>query len=194
MRFNMTVRYQCICMIISSQFLLASAYVEAASSESFEEIEWIQLMPKDDLDALLNPPDFLANIQDGSQQDSMASLSEIAEENETVRRFQQALTSVRLIESFDKKAVKIPGFVVPLKSDEQQRVTEFFIVPYFGACLHLPPPPPNQMIYGKVAEGFKLSQLTEPFWFEGVIHIETTNNITGTSAYGMVLDSIQAFE
>jgi hypothetical protein len=78
MRFNMTVRYQCICMIISSQFLLASAYVEAASSESFEEIEWIQLMPKDDLDALLNPPDFLANIQDGSQQDSMASLSEIA--------------------------------------------------------------------------------------------------------------------
>jgi hypothetical protein len=90
--------------------------------------------------------------------------------------------------------VKIPGFVVPLKSDEQQRVTEFFIVPYFGACLHLPPPPPNQMIYGKVAEGFKLSQLTEPFWFEGVIHIETTNNITGTSAYGMVLDSIQAFE
>jgi hypothetical protein len=194
MRFNMTVRYQCICMIISSQFLLASAYVEAASSESFEEIEWIQLMPKDDLDALLNPPDFLANIQDGSQQDSMASLSEIAEENETVRRFQQALTSVRVIESFDKKAVKIPGFVVPLKSDEQQRVTEFFIVPYFGACLHLPPPPPNQMIYGKVAEGFKLSQLTEPFWFEGVIHIETTNNITGTSAYGMVLDSIQAFE
>jgi hypothetical protein len=181
-------------MIISSQFLLASAYVEAASSESFEEIEWIQLMPKDDLDALLNPPDFLANIQDGSQQDSMASLSEIAEENETVRRFQQALTSVRVIESFDKKAVKIPGFVVPLKSDEQQRVTEFFIVPYFGACLHLPPPPPNQMIYGKVAEGFKLSQLTEPFWFEGVIHIETTNNITGTSAYGMVLDSIQAFE
>jgi hypothetical protein len=194
MRFNMTVRYQCICMIISSQFLLASAYVEAASSESFEEIEWIQLMPKDDLDALLNPPDFLANIQDGSQQDSMASLSEIAEENETVRRFQQALTSVRVIKSFDKKAVKIPGFVVPLKSDEQQRVTEFFIVPYFGACLHLPPPPPNQMIYGKVAEGFKLSQLTEPFWFEGVIHIETTNNITGTSAYGMVLDSIQAFE
>lgn len=194
MRFNMTVRYQCICMIISSQFLLASAYVEAASSESFEEIEWIQLMPKDDLDALLNPPDFLANIQDGSQQDSMASLSEIAEENETVRRFQQALTSVRVIESFDKKAVKIPGFVVPLKSDEQQRVTEFFIVPYFGACLHLPPPPPNQMIYGKVAEGFKLSQLTEPFWFEGVIHIETTNNLTGTSAYGMVLDNIYVFE
>ena len=194
MRFNMTVSYQCICMIISCLFLLASAYVEAASSEPFEEIEWIQLMPKDDLHALLNPPDFLVNIQDGSKQDSMASLSEVAEENEAVRRFEQALTSVRVIESFDKKAVKIPGFMVPLKSDEQQRVTEFFIVPYFGACLHMPPPPPNQMIYGKVTEGFKLSQLTEPFWFEGVIHIETTNNLTGTSTYTMVLDNIQVFE
>ena len=181
-------------MIISSVFLLAPVYVEAASSEPFEEIEWIQLMPKDDLHALLNPPDFLVNIQDGSKQDSMASLSEVAAENEAVRRFEQALTSVRVIESFDKKAVKIPGFMVPLRSDEQQRVTEFFIVPYFGACLHMPPPPPNQMIYGKVTEGFKLSQLTEPFWFEGVIHIETTNNLTGTSTYTMVLDNIQVFE
>ena len=194
MLFNLILKCQYICMIISSVFLLAPIYVEAASSEPFEEIEWIQLMPKDDLHALLNPPDFLVNIQDGSKQDSMASLSEVAEENEAVRRFEQALTSVRVIESFDKKAVKIPGFMVPLRSDEQQRVTEFFIVPYFGACLHMPPPPPNQMIYGKVTEGFKLSQLTEPFWFEGVIHIETTNNLTGTSTYTMVLDNIQVFE
>jgi hypothetical protein len=194
MRFNLFVKYQCICLIISCVFLLAPVYVEAASSELYEEIEWIQLMPQDDLHALLNPPDFLVNIQDGSKQDSMASLSEVAEENEAVRRFEQALTSVRVIESFDKKAVKIPGFMVPLISDEQQRVTEFFIVPYFGACLHMPPPPPNQMIYGKVTEGFELSQLTEPFWFEGVIHIETTNNLTGTSAYGMVLDNIYVFE
>ena len=194
MRFNLFVKYQCICLIISCVFLLAPVYVEAASSELYEEIEWIQLMPQDDLHALLNPPDFLVNIQDGSKQDSMASLSEVAEENEAVRRFEQALTSARVIESFDKKAVKIPGFMVPLISDEQQRVTEFFIVPYFGACLHMPPPPPNQMIYGKVTEGFELSQLTEPFWFEGVIHIETTNNLTGTSAYGMVLDNIYVFE
>jgi hypothetical protein len=194
MRFNLFVKYQCICLIISCVFLLAPVYVEAASSELYEEIEWIQLMPQDDLHALLNPPDFLVNIQDGSKQDSMASLSEVAEENEAVRRFEQALTSVRVIENFDKKAVKIPGFMVPLISDEQQRVTEFFIVPYFGACLHMPPPPPNQMIYGKVTEGFELSQLTEPFWFEGVIHIETTNNLTGTSAYGMVLDNIYVFE
>ena len=132
MRFNMFVKYQCICMNISYVFLLMPIYVEAASNEIYQEIEWIQLMPKDDLDALLNPPDFLTDIQDGSKQDSMASLSEIVGESDAARRFQQALTSVRIIESFDKKAIKIPGFMVPLEYDEQQRVTDFFIVPYLN--------------------------------------------------------------
>jgi uncharacterized protein len=99
-----------------------------------------------------------------------------------------------LSESFDNKAIKIPGFMVPIKSDEQQRVIEFFIVPYFGACLHMPPPPPNQIIYGKVAEGFKQEHLYESFWFEGVIHIELTNSLMGTSAYAMTLNKISVYE
>ena len=175
-------------------FGFSFVHAEETNTQGYQEIEWVQLMPKDDLDALLNPPEFLANIQDGSEQDSVDALADVADQDETTRRFQKALTSVRVIKDFDNKSVKIPGFVVPLQSDEQQRVTEFFIVPYFGACLHMPPPPPNQMIYGKVKKGFELAQLTEPFWFEGVIHIETMSNTTGTSAYGMTLDNIRAFE
>jgi len=173
---------------------LISTCVQAADTAVYEEIEWIQLMPKEDLDVLLNPPDFFADIQDGSEQDSVSALTEVAKENEAVRRFKEALTSERVIKSFDKKKVRIPGFIVPLMTDEQQRVTEFFIVPYFGACLHMPPPPPNQMIHGKLAEGFELSQLNNPFWFEGSMRIETINNETGTSAYGMTLDNISAYE
>ncbi|MFT2089691.1 DUF3299 domain-containing protein [Paraglaciecola sp. 2405UD69-4] len=173
-------------------FALTSTAI--AATQDYQEVEWIELMPQDDLDALLNPPDYLSGIQDGSEQDSVDALSSMTTQDSTTQRFQQALTSVRVIDEFDNKSIKIPGFVVPLKSDEQQRVTEFFIVPYFGACLHMPPPPPNQMIHGKVEEGFELAQLTEPFWFEGVLHIETMSNATGTSAYGMTLDNIQAYE
>src|SRR5690606_18432104 len=42
--------------------------------------------------------------------------------------------------------VRIPGFMVPLE-DTETRVTEFLLVPYFGACIHTPPPPPNQMVH-----------------------------------------------
>lgn len=173
---------------------LISTWVQASEPGNYEEIEWVQLMPKEDLDILLNPPDMLLGIEDGSELDSIDALSEVAQEDEAVRRFQEALTSQRVIESFDNKKIRIPGFVVPLMTDEDKRVTEFFIVPYFGACLHMPPPPPNQMIHGKVKKGFELSQLNEPFWFEGSISIEITDNALGTSAYGMSLDNISVYE
>ena len=181
-------------LIILSVLWFASANAEVDNEPNYLEIEWVELIPKDDLDALLTPPEYLSNIQDGSEQDSVEALSNAAVQDLTTQRFQQALTSVRVIDKFNNQAVKIPGFVVPLRTDEQQRVTEFFIVPYFGACLHMPPPPPNQMIHSKAETGIELAQLTEPFWFEGVIHIETISNITGTSAYGMTLDNIQAYE
>jgi hypothetical protein len=167
---------------------------QGANEKIYEEIEWIQLMPEDDLEALLNPPDFLADIQDGSELDSVDALSNMTTDNEIALRFEQALTSTRVIDSFSQKSVRIPGFMVPLTSDEQQRVTEFFIVPYFGACLHMPPPPPNQIIFGKVKQGFELSKLDMPFWFEGRINIETISNTTGTAAYGMILDNIREYE
>tara|TARA_R110002050_G_scaffold251531_4_gene389757 strand:+ start:2039 stop:2629 length:591 start_codon:yes stop_codon:yes gene_type:complete len=178
--------------------LLFAMPTYAAKDSTYQEIEWVQLMPNDDLAALLNPPDYLSNIEDGSVQDSIEALSNALSDspttNDTIRRFQKALTSVRVIKTFDNKAIRIPGYMVPLASDEQQNVTEFFIVPYFGACLHMPPPPPNQMIYGKIAEGFKLTGLTEAFWFEGTLHIETTDTETGTSAYGMTINNIHVFE
>jgi hypothetical protein len=177
-----------------SMLFLAPFLVKVANAQSYTEIEWVQLLPEDDLAALLNPPDYLADIQDGSAQDNVDALSTFTDKDDTTRRFQKALESVRVIESFDNKSVRIPGFVVPLVSDGQQKITEFFIVPYFGACLHMPPPPPNQMIHGKVTEGFELTELTAPFWFEGVIHIKTMSNLTGTSAYTMALDNIIPYE
>jgi hypothetical protein len=84
--------------------------------------------------------------------------------------------------------------VVPLAIDENNLVTEFFIVPYFGACLHLPPPPPNQIIFAKVTEGFELDSLYNPFWFEGQLMIEQNENDLGTSAYTLKLDSLYLYE
>ncbi|GAA6183101.1 DUF3299 domain-containing protein [Aliiglaciecola sp. NS0011-25] len=167
---------------------------QAESNPIYDEIEWIELMPQSDLDALLDPPDFLNEIKDGSELDSVQALSGMSEKSENVERFQQALTSTRIIQSFDKKSIRIPGFIVPLSSDDQKRVVEFFIVPYFGACLHMPPPPPNQIIYGKFSKGIKLTQLDVAFWFEGVINIETNSNETGTSAYAMTLDNIEIYD
>ncbi|WP_233499671.1 DUF3299 domain-containing protein [Glaciecola sp. KUL10] len=163
------------------------------SNAEYLEIEWIQLMPKDDLNALLNPPEVLLDIEDGASNDNLDSLDKLSETDENAKRFKQALTSTRVIESYHNKRIRIPGFMVPLESNEDQLITEFFIVPYFGACLHLPPPPPNQIIHGRFEQGVELNSLQDPFWFDGTIIIELTENDLGQSAYTMQLDKVILF-
>lgn len=160
-------------------------------SPNFQEVNWTELMPKDDLDALLNPPDYISQIADGSAQDKLESLPELSNTNtpKAPDRYQQALESTRVIETFKNKKVRLPGFIVPLQNNDEQQITEFFIVPYFGACLHLPPPPPNQMVHVTFPQGIALQDLYTPFWFEGTLFIQTNSNESGTSAYAMTLNN-----
>lgn len=180
---------------VSLCLLMASyAAAEKAAEGEYQTIEWIQLMPEDDLAALLNPPDALQGIADGSAQDNIDSLGELTEGDEPGKRFYEALKSTKIVETFANKAIRLPGFVVPLASDEEQRVTEFFIVPYFGACLHTPPPPPNQIVYVKMEKGFELESIYSPFWFEGTLKIAQTDHSLGSSAYSINLDKLYPYE
>lgn len=181
------------CLIISLASLIFTCESEAQNS-SYEEVEWTQLMPKDDLDALLNPPEYLYDIEDGSEEDTLENLDAKPFENEKDKRYHQALSSARVIESYNNTNIRIPGFIVPLESEEGKRITEFFVVPYFGACLHLPPPPPNQIIYVNFEQGVELESLYDAFWFEGKLTINTVENELGTSAYQFKLDRVLPYE
>jgi hypothetical protein len=64
--------------------------------------------------------------------------------------------------------VRIPGYVLPLEFDGT-RVREFLLVPFVGACIHVPAPPPNQMVLVRTTESFEVSALYEPVWVEGVL-------------------------
>jgi len=85
----------------------------------------------------------------------------------------------------DGQSLRIPGFVVPLDS-EGEVVKEFLLVPYFGACLHYPPPPPNQIVYVRYSQGLQLEDLWQPVWVEGTIHtqIQTVEGVA-TAGYSI---------
>jgi len=161
---------------------------------NYEEIDWVALMPEDDLSALLNRPEFLNDIADGSAADSVDDFASKQLEDEQAQRYQQALVSTRVIEAFDGKAIRIPGFIVPLEQNDEQKATAFFVVPYFGACLHMPPPPPNQILYVEYKEGIAVENLYDPYWFEGTVKIDNHESALGTSAYSLVLDSFALYE
>ena len=87
------------------------------------------------------------------------------------------------LKKLDGKMVRIPGFVVPL-DDFQEEGAEFLLVPYYGACVHTPPPPPNQIVMvgmsGKKA--VKLN-LFDAVWMSGRLKIASVESPYGTVGY-----------
>lgn len=186
-----------IAILLNIWFCIAIPMAHAngpQSDETFQETDWMALIPKEDLDALLNPPDFLSDIADGSEQDSVDLLQSNSDLDAQGKRFQQALVSTNVVAEYDGKSIRIPGFIVPLESASEQKVTEFFIVPYFGACLHMPPPPPNQIIHVVDEQGIELHNLYDPFWFEGRLQLKTVETETGVSAYAMTLHQVIPYQ
>ena len=181
-----------ITLVVITAFCLITFASSAAAQ--YREVEWTELMPKEDLAALLDPPDFLNGIEDGSQQDSVAALNQRDITDQKAERYRDALSSTRPIAEFDQQAIRIPGYIVPLAQNEQRRVTSFFVVPYFGACLHMPPPPPNQILFVNYPQGIELQNLQQPFWFEGKLNIEISKHDLGTSAYTLHVDNYQLYE
>jgi len=80
--------------------------------------------------------------------------------------------------------VSVPGFIAPLEQTNG-RITEFLLVPYFGACIHLPPPPANQTVYVKVAPdyGIEIEDSYEPVWVSGALTINSVSTDIGVASY-----------
>jgi hypothetical protein len=90
----------------------------------------------------------------------LARREEIAEKN---RKLAGAVNT-----SLDGKLVRMPGYVLPLEFSGRQ-VTEFLLVPWVGACIHTPPPPPNQIVHVKPEKPLEIKGAFDPVWVTGRI-------------------------
>ncbi|MFA0146918.1 DUF3299 domain-containing protein [Vibrio lentus] len=81
---------------------------------------------------------------------------------QTMKASAEAITT-----EFDGKKVRVPGFIVPLEFSEGMTATEFLLVPVAGACIHMPPPPANQIVKVSFPEGFQVQNVQYPVWVEG---------------------------
>ena len=91
----------------------------------------------------------------------------------------------KTVASLDGKAIRLGGYPVPLENDAKGRVTEFFLVPYPGACIHVPPPPPNQIVLVRYPQGLKLTDIYTPLWVSGTLKIEQVSNDLADAAYAI---------
>jgi hypothetical protein len=116
---------------------------------------------------------------------SLKTISELESEgvevNALLARFEEVEAEIRRQESvvdekLDGQFIRLPGYALPLEYDGAA-IQEFLLVPYVGACIHVPPPPQNQMVFVKLAEPFIITDLFTPVWITGRVKIQQTETI-----------------
>lgn len=146
------------------------APVEAAEVE----LDWLAMMPKEEL-AAMERGDAPEVEHNGNRQ--MAQFG-----------------TFRTVDSVLNRPVRLPGYVVPLANSADGRLTEFLFVPYYGACIHVPPPPPNQIVHVKLSEPVPMPDIYAPFFLSGSLRAERLNDELAGSAYTMADARLKPYE
>ena len=106
----------------------------------------------------------------------------------------QDLPDAPVVKELDGQQVRLPGYIVPLEVSEAGRTTDFLLVPYFGACIHVPPPPSNQIVHVKSEVWVKLEELYQPYWVEGAMQVKPSTSELADAGYQMEAQKIYVYE
>jgi hypothetical protein len=144
----------------------------------YKETAWDALMPAD-----WNPAkDFqaldLANLSDSDPRAAKA-----------LEQLRSALDNAPVVSTLNGTRIRIAGFTVPLESARGQ-ISEFLLVPYFGACIHTPPPPANQIIHVTPVKPFKTDQAIAAVWVSGALETVRSETGLGNAGYRMRAEAI----
>ncbi len=163
--------------------------ISSASNQDdgFTEIDWDALMPED-----FRPEQLLMKYMD-----QIAALPDDDDPRalELYGIMQAELNNAPINKALAGKSVKLPGFIAPLENVDG-KVSEFLLVPYFGACIHVPPPPVNQTVLVKTLadSAIDAEDWMEPVWVLGKIQAEGESTDIGNAGYRIMDARVEIFE
>ena len=166
----------------------------------FEEVFWVRTLDPEARQHVV--PEILANAEiferelrgEGVDIDTM--IADYAAWKTAVERRGSVL-----VDSLDGKPIRMPGYLLPLNFSPDGQ-NEFLLVPYLGACIHVPPPPPNQIVFVQTAEPFVVRGLYTPVWVTGQMSTRSSTRalffVDGTAdidvGYALRVEDIQPYE
>ena len=148
------------------------------------ELSWDDLVPAD------APPPVFPELP----MHDLADLGDVLLGEADATTSMPQATGQPVVQALDGQRVRLPGYIVPLDMTERGRVIEFLLVPYYGACIHVPPPPSNQIVHAVSELGVAIQELWQPFWIEGTMHTESISSELAEAGYRMKAEKIYAYE
>ncbi|NUZ06683.1 DUF3299 domain-containing protein [Piscinibacter koreensis] len=152
----------------------------AEKAASIRRLSWDELIPKD-----WDPQKFFRDKQVGAVREG--DVGERALMREMRQIWDNAPTRLEL----NGLVVKLPGYVVPVEMLVGD-IKEFLLVPYFGACVHTPPPPANQLVYVTL-EAPKPLKTMDVVWVTGTMRTERNGSPFGNSGYRLEASAVEPY-
>ncbi len=164
--------------------LIAASFALVASALADEpmQIKWEDLMPEGELERLSQL--YAEQGIGAAAGPEMGGMDPAAPQ----------IGTFNVVEELNGELIRMPGFVLPFDYNPRGRISEFLLVPYFGACIHTPPPPPNQVIFVRTEKPVEIKELWAPVWVEGVLRTEKNLNGLGDAAYTLDLTHIEPYD
>lgn len=160
-------------MRVSTSAFVLAALLAAAAARAADPIDltWDRLVPGGAADGVL---------------------SGIVEHGEAPADGAAGAADYEVVDDFNGETVRLPGYLVPLDLGPDGGA-EFLLVPYFGACIHVPPPPPNQIVYVTTEEPYMLEALFEPVSVTGKFDVVALSTDLAETAYALSEASVEAY-
>lgn len=169
-------------MLMGIAALASGTFAPAAPAAEYPEINWSELVPKD-WDPMKGLPDRkgAGALIDGDPRatELYAQLRDIWDNAPTVKKM-------------DGRRVKMAGYIVPLEVG-REGLSEFLLVPYFGACIHTPPPPANQIVFVRFDKPVRGYRTMDAVWVSGKLDLQRAQSQMGVTGYGMNAVAISKF-
>ncbi|MFO1303672.1 MAG: DUF3299 domain-containing protein [Burkholderiales bacterium] len=153
---------------------------QAAATGAARTAKWDELLPKD-WDPLKQFRDKSGVVREGS-----------VREMEMMEELRKAWDNAPTRPELNGTRLRLPGYVVPLDSSAAG-LKEFLLVPYFGACIHSPPPPANQIVYVKLAKAAPIKTM-DAVWVSGTLSTGRSDSPMGVSGYQMAGDLVEPYK
>lgn len=169
-------------------FIALCLSLSAPAHATPRTVDWLDLLPEEDYQAMLDMPE----IGHDSMEEAPADFSTGLRQRD--RSLPDVMYSTKVVTELDNQQLRIAGYPVPLESNERGLYTSFFLVPYAGACIHVPPPPPNQIILVDYPRGIAIEDIYEPFWISGNLLIDQTSNELADASYRFTADRVWTYD
>lgn len=185
---NLLKQYFSIYLIIQMMVFgtMASAISKESTAPEIENITWDTLIP-DDYDANEKINELKEQLNQFRDNDPEAMV--------IYGNMQAELDNSPVNTSLDGKTIKMPGFIAPLEVANGV-VSEFLLVPYYGACMHLPPPPMNQTVFIKAdkGQGIKFEDVDLPVWITGKLKTVEERTDIGAAGYRIEKAKVEIYK